>query len=275
MYSWGAAGGSYAADYAPLELGAGAHCLWLQNPAGGADGWRAAIGPGACGAAATVQSEPDFALAVFERTYPGAAGGAYPRTARWEWDLDSERQFIGVRCGEAWCAVMPAGASAPRTTSLPEPLRGSELPRLAVSSWSDAQHLAAFDSPAGRARPGPWGTVLSHPALHDEDPPWTEGILAAAIVIEDDGSAAYDRLAERFYLEPSDGSGRGDVILRFPGFSPNEAWYQQGPMRRRQAEAVRYSPAFENPVTGAARWRWRESDPELWMFCRTGRVPVA
>ncbi len=33
-------------------------------------------------------------------------------------------------------------------------------------------------------------------------------------------------------------------------------------------------PDFENPATGAARWRWREGDPELWMFCRTGSDAV-
>ena len=160
VYSWGAAGGSYAADYAPLELGAGAHCLWLQNPAGGGRRVGAPRSvPGACGAAATVQSEPDFALAVFERTYPGAAGGAYPRTARWEWETwTPSASSSACDAGEAWCAVMPAGASAPRTTSLPEPLarlraaaaRGVQLVRRAASRRVPTR------LPAARA-PGPWG----------------------------------------------------------------------------------------------------------------------
>ena len=39
----------------------------------------------------------------------------------------------------------------------------------------------------------------------------------------------------RFYLQQDEGFARGDLILRFPGFY-DEAWYQQGPMRR-DAEA--------------------------------------
>jgi hypothetical protein len=211
---------------------------------------------------------------VFERTYAGATAEDYPRTARWEWDLGGPSQLIGVRCGEAWCAVLPAGSSAPRTAPLPEQLRGSSLVRLTIPGWSDAQHLAVFDSAAGRTRPGPWGTILSHPALHDGAPRWADGILAAAIDVRDD-HAAYDRFAELFYLQPGDGGGRSDVILRFPGISPDEAWYEQGPMRRRQVRGgVQYTPAATAPATGAVRWRWREGDPELWLFCRGGSCAV-
>jgi hypothetical protein len=273
VYSWGASGGSYAEDYPALGITTGAHCLWLRNASGSADGWRGALAPGLCGAGSTAPTDTDFQLVGVERTYPGATAEDFPRTARWEWDVASERQFIGVRCGEAWCAVLPAGSSAPRTEPLPQQLRGSDLARLTIPGWSDAQHLAVFDSAAGRARPGPWGTILSHPALHDEAPLWTEGILAAAIDVRDD-HADYGRFAERFYLQPEDGGGRSDVILRFPGISPDEAWYQQGPMRRRQVRGVQYAPAVSAPATGVVRWRWREGDPELWLFCRAGSCAV-
>jgi hypothetical protein len=273
VYSWGAAGGSYSEEYAPLGLAKGARCLWLRNPTGVPDGWQAALAPGLCGDAPAAPADGDFGLAVFERTYPGATAEDYPRTARWEWDLDGVVQFIGVRCGEAWCAVLPAGSSAPRTAPLPQQLRGSSLVRLTMPGWSDAQHLAVFDSAAGHARPGPWGTILSHPALHGDAPLWTEGILAAAIDVRDD-HAAYNHFAELFYLQPENGGGRSDVILRFPGISADEAWYQQGPMRRRQARGVQYAPAVMAPATGVVRWRWREGDPGLWMFCRGGSCAV-
>lgn len=275
VHSWGAAGGSYSAAYEPLGIGEGSYCLWLQNPSGAEDGWRAALAAGPlCGDAGSVPAEADFRLPAFERTYPGAVAEDYPSTARWEWDLNSEQQVIGLRCGEAWCAVAAPGSSAPSTTLLPDPLRGSEMPRLAVPGWSDAQHLAVYDEAAGVARPGPWGTVLSHPALHQDDPAWSEGILAAAIVVEDSGPA-FDHFAERYYLQPGNGSGRGDMLLRFPGASPNEAWFQQGPERRRLSEGrVTYTPALTEPARGAVRWRWREGDPEFWIFCRGGSCSV-
>ena len=273
IYNWGAGGGEYPGRYESLDLDQGAYCLWLHNPTGAADGWRAAIGAGLCGGSPAPPTEEDFGLRVFERTYPDAVSADYPPTVRWEWDLEEGRQFVGVKCGDAWCAVTP-GSSPPRTMPLPRQARGYDLARLGIPGWSDAQHLAVIDSATGRVRPGPWGTLLSHPFLHEDEPTWTEGILAAAIEVEDDGSRAYDRFAERWYLQPGDGSARGDVILRFPGISPNEAWWQQEPMRRRQAAGVEYTPAMTSPTTGAVRWRWREGEPGLWIYCRAGSCSV-
>ena len=276
VYNWGAAGGSYSAVYGPLGIEEGAHCLWLHNPIGVAGGWRAAMVAGSlCGEGGAEPADAAYQLAVFERTYPDATAVDYPATARWEWNLNTEQQIVGLGCGEAaWCAVTASGG-APRTEPMPPPLRGADIAaRLAIPGWSDAQHLAVHDSTAGVARPGPWGTVLSHPALHEDAPAWSEGILAAAIVIEDSGPA-FDHFAERFYLQPGNGSGRGDMILRFPGASPNEAWFQQGPERRRLSEGrVTYTPALTEPTRGAVRWRWREGDPEFWIFCRGGSCAV-
>ena len=273
IYNWGAVGTGYLEHYEPLDLAQGGYCLWLHNPVGTTEGWRAAIGAGLCGGSPTPPNDEDFGLRVFERTYPDAVSADYPSTARWEWDLEEGRQFVGVRCGDAWCAVT-TGSGPPRTTVLPRQARGYDLARLRIPGWSDAQHLAVVDSTTGRVRPGPWGALLSHPFLHQEEPTWTEGILAAAIEVQDDGSRDYDRLVERWFLQPGDGSARGDVILRFPGVSPNEAWWQQGPMRRRRAAGVEYTPAMTSPATGAVRWRWRDAEPWLWIQCRAGSCSV-
>lgn len=274
IYNWGAAAGGYLERYEPLQLEGGAYCLWLHNPTGGTDGWRAGIGTGLCGASPTPPNDEDFGLRVFERTYPDAVSADYPPTTRWEWDLEEGQQFVGVKCGDAWCAVT-AGSGTPRTMPLPRQARGYDLARLRMPGWSDAQHLAVVDSATGRVRPGPWGALLSHPFLHEDEPTWTEGILlAAAIEVEDDGSRDYDSFVERWYLQPGDDRARGDVILRFPGISPNEAWWQQGPMRRRQAAGVEYTPAMIRPTAGAVRWRWREGEPGLWIYCRAGSCSV-
>lgn len=274
LYSWGAAGGSYMDEYPELGISGGAHCVWLRNATDTETGWRAAVVTGSVCGMGQAPGDSAFVYPVFARRYPRTSAGDYPRTARWEWDLGTGRQFVGVKCGDAWCAIMPAGSGTPRTRPLPEPLRGSDLPRLAIPGWSDAQHLAVVDRARGRVRPGPWGTVLSHPALHQDAPEWAQGILAAAIDVEDDGSPAYDLYAERFYLQPGGGGGRSDVILRFPGTSPDEAWYQQGPMRRRQASGVLYTPALDTPARGTVRWRWQDDASTLWLFCRAGSCHV-
>lgn len=268
IYSWGAAGGGYPAAYPALGLGVGAHCLWMRNVGDGAGGWRATIVAGAgCGRGVLPPPDSAFALPVFERTYADTDAADYPRTARWEWDLDSGSQLIGLKCGDAWCAVMAGGGAPPRT----QPLEGGMLvAREKVPGWSDAQHLAVFDSAAGRARPGPWGAVVAYPGIAAAAPAWVEGLLAARITVF--GTAG--RFADRFYLQPEGDSGHDDLILRFPGMQ-DEAWLQQGPMRRRKARGIRFAPRLAQVVAGAVRWRWAETGESIWISCPSGVCAVA
>ena len=221
IYSWGAAEGTYADAYPDLAITDGGHCVWVRNAEDTDSGWQAAILAGVCSGVAGPPPDSAFQYPVFERTYPNTNAADYPRTARWEWDLDAGRQFIGVKCGDAWCAVMPRGSGQPRT----RPLDGGMLePREKVPGWSDAQHLAVYDSAAGRARPGPWASVVAYPGIAADAPPWAEGLLSARITLY--GSATdpvYRALADRYYLQPGEDSGHDDLILRFPGLQ-DEAW---------------------------------------------------
>ena len=275
IYSWGAAssagGGDYVGGYPYLDIDPGSHCLWVRNPTDADAGWSGAIVPGApCGDNASPPSDAAFRNPVIERRYQGTEPADYPRTVRWEWDLNSDKQFIGVKCGDAWCGVLADGADAPRT----QPLAGGrDAARESVPGWSDAQHLAVFDSAEGRARPGPWASLVSYSDMQDESPPWTEGLMGARIrVYGTSRDTGHGLFVERFYLQPEEGFARGDLILRFPGFY-DEAWYQQGPMRRRQAKSMQYAPTAPHQV-GASRWRWQENGETIWIFCPSGTCHV-
>ena len=89
-----------------------------------------------CGSDASPPPEAAFRNTVIERVYQGTEPDDYPKTARWEWDLNTNKQFIGVRCGDAWCGVLAAGAEAPRTRPL---VGGRDEARESVPGWSDAQ----------------------------------------------------------------------------------------------------------------------------------------
>ena len=275
IYNWGSAGGTYQDSYPDLGITPGAHCLWLRNATDSETGWQAAIAADVtCTDRAPAPAETDFSYPVFERVYPGAEAADYPRTARWKWDQNGQKQFIGVKCGNAWCGVMAAGASAPRTAAIPQPLPDEDIARFDVPGWSDAQHLPIEDQAAGGVRPGPWGSVVPHPGIRMEDTDWTEGLLAAAIRVE--GSArdpGFSSYVERFFLGTESGFARADVLLRFPPLNPAEAWYQQvGEIER--ASDLTYISALSHAASGAVRWRWQEGQAALWIFCRAGSCYV-
>jgi hypothetical protein len=86
--------------------------------------------------------------------------------------------------------------------------------------------------------------------------------LAARIRVYGDAG----QFRERFYLQPERGSGYDDLILRFPGLQ-DEAWLQQGPMRRRRATRIQFMPSANHLVTGTVRWRWQEGGEAIWTYC--------
>ena len=106
MYSWGAAAsadrGDYVGGYPDLEIDPGPHCLWLRNATDTDTGWNGAIMAGApCGGDASPPPDEAFTNPVIERVYQGTGQADYPKTARWEWDLNTSKQFIGVKCADA------------------------------------------------------------------------------------------------------------------------------------------------------------------------------
>jgi hypothetical protein len=78
----------------------------------------------------------------------------YPAAARWEWDSEHRIQYIGLRCGAAWCQVGPADGTGraafnPTTSYIDPPtVRPSTDAALgaarvrAVKGWYDEQQLA-------------------------------------------------------------------------------------------------------------------------------------
>lgn len=101
---------------------------------------------------------PGHELAVREMHIPGFdKPGDYPAVARWDWDARNSVQYIGLRCGNAWCEIgpgTPEDASTPAfTSSAPyaTPAFASAENRVrSIKGWYDEQ-LLAIDS-AGESR---------------------------------------------------------------------------------------------------------------------------
>ena len=174
IYDWGR-------PYTPLGIAHGFNCLFLFKTSSGA--WGAVMVSRAhepdCPASIRPDTGTTFTmLQVTPRTYPGMADTSYPAVARWDWDSTNARQYIGIKCGQAWCQVGAAGlmTSAPIGPVFFEPV-STDPPALAntptpverarvwtVPGWYDFQRLAL--KVAGTPKPSPIkGWVVPNPLL--------------------------------------------------------------------------------------------------------------
>ncbi|MGH7658751.1 MAG: hypothetical protein ACREL6_11000, partial [Gemmatimonadales bacterium] len=148
-------------------------CLYLfHDPAD--SHWRAVTVPDPT--AECVRMDPDVLagagkeLEVRPITWKEfTANEDYPPVARWDWDSVHREQYIGIKCGLAWCEVGDSGfVSSPSyrvDPSEPYKLRRTHM----IKGWYDEQ-LLAEPGPGGNARPTKTrGTLFPDAALNDHD----------------------------------------------------------------------------------------------------------
>lgn len=146
--------------YPPLAIDSGQNCLFLWREGGT---WRASM------VQATAQNLPTTycqrvlptsgslggtPLLVVPRTHPGErfTDEDYPAVARWDWDATHQVQYIGIKCGAAWCEVGRADlVSSPTLPVIPGMGRRERRVRL-IKGWHDYQLLATLP-PTGTPQP--------------------------------------------------------------------------------------------------------------------------
>jgi hypothetical protein len=155
---------TFGKGYAPLGIGANFNCLYLY--VGAERGTLAAkmVQVGAkeeqCGAAIDPRSVPGKDLVVRRTPERGYSTRDYPTAARWDWSTAGNQQYIGIRCGDAWCEI-----GDPSFASSPQYAGSSTNPAahvVQIKGWYDEQVLAD----TGPLRPGAvTATIIPDPAL--------------------------------------------------------------------------------------------------------------
>jgi hypothetical protein len=100
-----------------------------------------------------------MSLTVIDRQAgPFDRSSDYPAVARWDWDSAHKIQYIGIKCGAAWCEVGPNGGSGHFSPSDPyinlsptAPKTGANRVR-AIKGWYDEQ-LLSIQTGTGKASP--------------------------------------------------------------------------------------------------------------------------
>lgn len=155
-------------DYAFLNIKSGHNCLFMYKDGGGLEkGKMVNFGPdeGDCVANRSASSLTGPELAIAKSSFTGAGAPDYPKVARWGWDKTNLKQFIGLRCGVAWCEVgltQPSKTYQVEMTENAATLTGAEaiaavsaltaMPATTkriydVQGWYDEQILAKYSSP--------------------------------------------------------------------------------------------------------------------------------
>ena len=181
--------------YGPLGIKRGYNCVFLYRDAT-PSGWGAKMVPLAIPDTNCLgEFDPNASGLVLEvksqQTSTAYSFQDYPAVARWDWDSVGSVQYLGIKCGAAWCEVGPPGfhPSAPYggplgtfhpvSTIL---LSGQQQQRVTnIKGWYDAQVLDNVVNGTqvpghvhGVIIPSPWSEFLP-----SDLPPFSASVLPA------------------------------------------------------------------------------------------------
>lgn len=216
----------------------------------------------------------------------------YPPVARWDWDETTKTQYIGIKCGAAWCEIGPKGfQTSPtyaslmgNTASLPAVVRRV----YEIKGWYDEQYLARSPGPGMPPVPTPLlSTIIPTPNLGDLDlDDFAHHWIEVATVSLPATSADYK---SKFNFDASPPTQTLNSMYMCwaktsacPGVSSESAcgdgkWWVRIHAAldnsRRVICTTRYQ-VEDLEIPGTVRWRWRPDDEGQWVRCPQGCCEV-
>ena len=280
--------------YATLGIETGLNCLYVWRiksltppPSPQVDLWSARMVPK--GAA---KSCPDAPLAAIgggkdlkvSRTQVEEFKNDtdYPPVTRWDWDKTHDKQYVGVKCGTAWCEIYDdeLDSSPPlAVTSSDSAVRRVRL----IKGWYDQQYLATFDAGGKPVPSGIMATIVPDPKLgemNDDQAFKNNWVHVADISLgaKDADDAAVEKYTQKFNFVRASvadpvtletkwkpGQALWKARIKRPGLTGWLTLKHKNVKRR----VIGTSPGSYN-VPGVARWRWMVTDEGSWIRCTGG-----
>lgn len=225
-----------------------------------------------------------------------------PPVARWDWDDSTSTQYIGVRCGSAWCEI---GRRNFRSSASHDPGASTDLNTRAGYAFRgayDEQRLAEFST--GVLTPGTrLGTVVPMPdldGLTKTRPPngqWVPvartyltpfseeyqtkfNFAATATVSPNEARASTVSLCVGTDTEACGAIERNttlDISLCTPEVPSGARWIAR--VDRPGAPSKYFCVLYRGHSAGfyvppVVRWRWRADDETIWISCPSGCCEV-
>lgn len=281
--------------YAPLGLVRGLSCLYLGTFMIDGDTttrWFARMESQGdtsatdCAKSTTSQLTAGKDLKVIRQQPDGfTEPNDYPAVARWDWDDARRQQYIGIKCGPAWCEVGDSTFRPSAALPVPDGASRDEARVRLIKGWYDQQYLAHWDKKQARLVPTRiLGTIIAVPDLGDKsDTDFAGSYVDVARVILEGGDpqdneafAAY-RQKFNFRMKTSEDP---EATLSIRRGGPNQMWRARipgppggGAAKFRNVMFRNVSAGFESGgfvVPAVARWRWMRRDEGTWTRCTSG-----
>lgn len=279
---------SFDGDYLPLRIRSGFSCVFLAGSLQtGLSAWIAPHTSSACPASRLIselQSDPAvMLLEVVPYTVAGMLDEDYPPAARWDWDSANAKQYIGFKCGAAWCEAGIPGFQQSHRWRAPANMN-SRLERrvFEIKGWYDEQLLAIKDPITGVVRPSSiLGTVFPDPGLDTlAFASFASGERLAALIMLSKDSANYYKTKFNFLSHtastPQIPYGKLNKLWIRDGIAGwnNKIFSHMGVNDKTRREVFRDHSADiatgNFVIPGSARWRWVRDDETVWKGCDAG-----
>jgi hypothetical protein len=298
---------TFGPGYDDLGIGPNFTCLYVYYGAAGdlkAKTVPAAdLGPGeqACVGAANPNTTDGRELSIVQNVQSAVASD-YPAVARWGYNRERGRQYMGLKCGMAWCWIGAAASGfvpAPPATPIPMSVTGEQRV-MRIPGWHDSQELAYERAAGGVIPSGIIGTVYPSPDLEQKTADDFKHFVETGYVALDVRNAitgAADYYRSKFNFDPVDVSqplsamnkislcwgsrtscgvpeaptGKGCGPDRVLGL-PIKRWWVKLERAGGTGEPMyrcvkRRGHDNGGSIVATARWRWLAVDETIWEYC--------
>lgn len=232
-------------------------------------------------------------LFVTRHVFDRLSSDNIPPVARWDWDSVSAWQYIGLKCGTAWCEVSGSkGLASSNSYADPnETIAGKTKPVYSVKGWYDEQVLAvpkpSVMGGLATVRPASFrGTIIPDPGLDTVKlPQFDDWVRAGQVAVTGShpkyagdfnyglSTATNARSMATVFICHGDGCGNPTVCS---WAHENDWWARieyQGKVKFRCVERVDHSDE-NRPIPATARWAWDAKDEKGWFGCAAGCCTV-
>lgn len=253
--------------YTPLGIPTGYSCLWIGQHPERPHLLVAGVIPPDIGGCASTLRDGDLAVPLQVRELTIDTGRAsYPSTGRWMWDETRGSQFIGMRCGNAWCELGRNGfVGTDHIASAADVPGRFDRQLLAVTQGSSLE----VSGLTGVITPGRDNELTENPS---GDAPGNRDLHVATLSFLGEDMEAWHAYATKFALDPE---GPWTDLEIFMNPADNGVPPDVNPLRRfRNGRMADWKAVRRCDVThsgsGTVRWAWSEDDEGFWVPCDKG-----